>query len=118
MFLQLIGTGSVDETTLSLWKLEAPERRQPGLQKRQLWIYWMFCHSWLLVLGMSEAGDQPSQSFLRSWGTQPPGLSSIRSTSEASKKHKQICPVGFLLGGTFPQGQGTLWCQGSRSALI
>ena len=49
-----------------------------------------------------------------SWGCQrlgtsrdcvvPPGLSSFLSTSEASIKHKQACPVGPWLGRPFPQG--------------
>ena len=43
---------------------------------------------------MSEAGNHPSQSFLKSWGTQPPGLSSMTSSSEASKKHNQGFPCG------------------------
>lgn len=105
MFLQLVGTGAVDEATLSLQKLEDPERRKPGLQKQQLWIYWTQGHSWLRVLGMSEAGNHPSQSFLRSWGTQPPGLSSIMSSLEASKKHNQTRPVGTLLEGTLPRAR-------------
>lgn len=105
MFLQLVGTGAVDEATLSLQKLEDPERRKPGLQKQQLWIYWTQGHSWLRVLGMSEAGNHPSQSFLRSWGTQPPGLSSIMSSLEASKKHNQTRPVGAVLEGTLPRAR-------------
>ena len=47
VFLQLVGTGAVDEATLGLQKLEGPERRKPGLQKQQLWIYWTWGHSWL-----------------------------------------------------------------------
>ena len=47
VFLQLVGTGAVDEATLSLQKLEDPERRKLGLQKQQLWIYWTWGHSWL-----------------------------------------------------------------------
>lgn len=50
---------------------------------------------------MSGAGNkQPSQGHLSSWGTQPPGLSSLLSTSEASRHHRQACPEGPLLGGT------------------
>ena len=54
---------------------------------------------------MSEAGNHPSQSFLKSWGTQPPGLSSMTSSSEASKKHNQTRPVGTLLEGTLPRAK-------------
>ena len=103
MFLQLVGTGAVDEATLSLQKLEDPERRKLGLQKQQLWIYWMQGHSWLRVLGMSEAGHHPSQSFLKSWGTQPLGLSSTMSSLEASKKAQSDTPCGYLAGRNLAQ---------------
>ena len=51
---------------------------------------------------MSEAENHPSQSFLKRWGTQPPGLSSMTSSSEASKEHNQTHPVDTLLEGTLP----------------
>lgn len=54
---------------------------------------------------MSEAGNQPSQSFFKGWGTQPPGLSSTMSTSEASEKHTQTRPVSTLLEGTLPRAR-------------
>lgn len=43
-----------------------------------------------------QAGNHPSQSFLRGWGDPAPGLSSTMSSLEASKKHNQTRPVGTL----------------------
>lgn len=108
MFLQLVGTGAVDEATLSLQKLEGPEREEARPAEATT-VDLLDVGSLVARVLRDVRGWEPSQPELpQELGTQPPGLSSTMSSSGFTKstiRHalwvlcwKEPCPgLGYPL---------------------